>query len=345
MTRQWWIAGLLVACGVTASFGQETKPDTLPKAEAKEAPSARGESPQPDAKSEKSDPSDAPTAEQLQQWIKALVDPKFAARQAASQKLVQAGKPGMEAVAAAAQTDDLELATRCLSVLTDGLNSKAEDVRQTAKSALQTLTMSANKSVAQRARQALESPQLPAVGAGGIPMGARNVQQIQMQVVNGLRTITVKENGSELVIKDNNGKDISVTTTETVNGQKVTQTVTGKDEDDLKKNHPQAHALFQKYTQRNGLQMQFGGNGFGGNILIPQLQARAIRPRMVNPFKAAELFDEIDKLRQKLEASNERLSKEAESEKPNPAELKSISGDIKALTKRLTEIKTELQLP
>jgi hypothetical protein len=155
------------------------------------------------------------------------------------------------------------------------------------------------------------------------------------------------ENGKETVIKDTNGKDISVTTTENVNGQKQTNTVTAKDEEDLKKNHPDAHAIFQKYARGAGgaLRIQInGGNAFGGNILMPALPP-APRRRVVNPFKAAELLDEVEKLRVKLEEANGRLSKAAEAEKPDSGELKKISEEIQSTIKRLAEIKTESQLP
>lgn len=283
---------------------------------------------------------DATSPEQLQEWIKDLVHQKFANRQAASQKLIQAGVPGMEAAAEAAKTEDLELATRCLAVLTEGLNSKEKAVRNSAKKALETLAKSENKSVAQRARQALEASRGLADIPGGFPQ--RNIRQMQVQVINGVRQITVVENGKETVIKDTNGKDITVAVTETVNGQKQTQTVTGKDEEDLKKNHPEAYALLKRYGAGNGVagvQIQFGANPF-----LPG-PPRPFRPRVLNPIKAGELMEEVDQLRQKLEASNERLAKAAASDKPNAADLKTISEEISSITKRLAEIKTESQLP
>ena len=255
----------------------------------------------------------------------------------------------MEVVAGAAQTDDLELATRCLAVLTEGLTSKAPDVQQAARTALQELAKSEKKSVAQRARTALETPAKLTLPAGrGRPGFQGNFQQIAVQVNNGMRTIKVTENGKEVLITDNNGKQITVATTETINGQKVTKSVTGKDEEDLKKNHPDAHALFDKHTKGgNGIQLRFGGNALGNGIILgqPAVQGVINRPRMVNPIKAADAFDEIDKLRQKLDEQNEKLSKAAESEKPDPADLKLISAEIKMLSKRMSEIKTELGLP
>lgn len=342
------LAGLLLLLTAMAVWGQESKPaESAPQAPAKEKDAPQPESVAPDSPTKDAEKAEAATPEQLQQWIKDLVHQKFATRQAASQKLVQAGVPGMEAAAEAAKTEDLELATRCLAVLTEGLTAKVEEVRKAARSALEALAKSENKSVAQRARQALDTPRgLPGIPGGFGPGIGRNFQQIRVQVVNGIREITVIENGKEIVIKDNNGKDISVTVTETVNGQKQSQIYKGKDEDDLKKNHPEGHALFAKYSQggNGGVRIQIGGNAFGGNIFMP-VRPQQVRRRILNPLKAADLFEEIDKLRQKLEEANARLAKAAESEKPDPAELKKISEEIQASTKRLTEIKTESQLP
>lgn len=288
-------------------------------------------------------PAEPPAPEQLQQWTRDLSSPVFAVRQAASQKLVQAGKAGMEQVAITAQTEDLELATRCLAVLAEGLISKAEDVRQAARGALEKLAASDNRSVARRARQALEAP--PKLDGPGQPDVAQNVQQVQVQIINGVREIKVRENDKEVIIKDNNGKDISVTTTELKNGQKVTRTVTGKDEDDLKKNQPEAHAVFEKYRNGgNGMRVQIRMNAvMGQNIIVPGLQRAVMRPAMVPIAKAAELSDELDKIRKQLDDANGRLLKSAESDQPDPADLKTISAQIKQLTRRLGEIKQELE--
>jgi hypothetical protein len=344
MCRQWLLAGLLVGCGISAIWAEDPKTDTPAGPSIQEAAPANDNNPAkpqtpPAVDAEKAGTA---TAEELSQWTQDLVNPKFAVRQAASQKLVQAGKGGMDAAAEAAKTDDLELATRCLSVLTEGLNSKTEEVKQAARTALQNLAKSENKSVAQRAKLALEAP----VGLDAV--GGRNFRQIRVNIVNGAREMNIQENGKQTVIKDNNGKEITVTTTETVNGQKVTKSATGKDAEDLKKNNPDAHAVFEKYAKGgNGAQLQFGINGngvirFGQQIGVP---ARPNRLRIVNPIKAANAFDEIDKLREQLEESNEKLSKAAESDKPDTADLKAISAEIKTLTKRLGEIKTELQIP
>ncbi len=364
------LAGILVILNGVVICAQESQNVALPetpatatpvgeKDSAKPASPTPDTSPQPGENTEKPDPqksdaenTSAATPEQLQQWIKDLVHQKFATRQAASQKLVQAGVTGMEAAAQATQTEDLELATRCLAVLTEGLTSKDKLVRNAANSALETLAKSDNQSVAQRARQALDTPrELPDIPRGlppgfGQNLQMRGIQQIKIHAVKGVREITVTDNGKGIVLKDNNGKDITVTVTETVNGQKQTQTFAGKDEEDLKKNNPLGYALYKKYSRFNangGVQIQIGGNAFGGNLLMPGVPPQL--RRRTNPIKAGALLDEVDQLRQKLEDSNERLEKAANSDKPDSGELKKISQEIKATIKRLAEIKTESQLP
>ncbi len=346
------LAGLLVVLQGVVACAQVTKSVTPPAASAPATPAEEKNSSQPEVvksdtppqPAEQTEQKEAVTPELLQQWIKDLVHQKFATRQGASQKLVQAGVAGMEAAAEAAKTEDLELATRCLAVLTEGLNSKEKTVRDAAKGALETLARSDNKSVAQRARQALDTPRgLPEIPGALALRNGRNFQQIRVQVVNGIngfRELTVQENGKEIVIKENNRKDISVTVTETVNGQKQTQTFKGNNEEELKKNHPEAHALFERYTKGNGaMRIQINGN-----IFVPVMPQQA-RRRILNPIKAADLLDEVEKLRRKLEESNGRLEKAANSDKPDPAELKQISEEIKTSVKRLTEIHSESQLP
>lgn len=341
-----WFVGLFVLFSAVALRAQD--PADVPPAPPKQADRESADAPAADKPADtkpESDKTEPPSSEQLQEWVKELVHQKFATRQAASQKLIQAGVPGMQAAAEAAKTDDLELATRCLSVLTEGLASKSEAVKKAARTSLEELAKSENKSVAQRARQGLEAPvALPQVGIGRPGFA---VQQVRVQVRNGVRELTVIENGKESTISDNNGKDITVTITETVNGQKKTQTYKAKDEEELKKNHPEAHAIYSKYSGGKIGRVQIGGNVFGGNIFgpIPQQQQIRRRPRILNPFKAAELLDEIDKLREKLEGLNERLSKSASADKPDPDELKKISEELKSTTKRLGEIKVESQVP
>ena len=287
------------------------------------------------------------SAEQLAKWIQELVDPKFAIRQLASQKLIEAGAPAMKAVAQAAESKNLELITRCLGVLTEGLSADAEATRASAREGLEKLARSQNNSVAQRAQQSLDTPVGPLPSAvirrgRKVPGGVQVVNNvaIRVQVNNGQREMRIVENGKEVVIKDNNGKDITVTVTETVNGVQNVTTVTAKDVDDLKTNNPDAHAYYARFAKGNGLQFKIGGNP--GNIPAPPVPRL---PRFVNPLKAGDLFDEVDQLRQKLESANSRLEKMSTGEQVKPSDLKVITDEIKQSLKRLAEIKGEAEMP
>jgi hypothetical protein len=296
-----------------------------------------------------------PSAEQVDQWTKDLVDAKFAIRQTASQKLMESGSAGMESVAKAADSQNLELASRCLAILNEGLTLGDASAKKSAREALVLLTKSQNKSVAQRAQQALETPIAPQFGAfppgirrgrGAVP-GVNNRAAIQVQVNNGVREIKVTENDKEIVLKDNNGKDIRVAITETVNGIKKVTTAEGKDPDDLKKNSPEAHAYYEKYNNGNGnvFRVQIGMNAIPGNVGVQERPPVRRLPRLINPIKASGLFEEIEKLRLKIDEANERLAKAADAEQPNGADLKKISEEIKTATKRLAEIKNESMTP
>jgi hypothetical protein len=338
---------------VASAFGQDAKlaaPTTDP---------APAESAQPAAASQNpSNVQPAPvTPEQFEMWIKDLVDPKFAVRQAASGKLIEAGAAGMEAVAKAADSNDLELATRCLAVLSDGLITKDEASKKAARDALKHLVKSENKSVAQRALQALETPAgpLPRViipGPGnrqnrmlaGMAIGNNVKVQISTNQ-NGEREAKITENSKEILIKDTKGKQISVSITETINGMKKVTAATGKDPDDLKQNSPEANGYYEKYCSGNGIRVQIGGNVVAANGRVLAVPAVPPLRRFVNPIKAAGLFEEIETLRQKIDEANDRLQKAIAVEQPNVADLKKISDEIKAATKRLSEIKSESEAP
>jgi len=355
-----WVAGLisLLVASVAAVDEEKSVDSNSPVPQAVPGQAHAGQKPtegegDSSANSKSSSPETTPdAARDLAQLVQDLVDPKFAVRQAASAKLVQSGSAGMNAVAKAAESDDLELTSRCLAVLAEGLSTADETVKKSAREALERLTKSENKSVAKRAQQALEAPLGPLPGAviqgprrGRVGMAAGNNIAIKIAVNNGARELRITENGKEIVITDNNGKEISVTITETLNGMKKVTAATGKDAEELKKNSPEAHAYYERYGKGNGIRIQVNGN-FGAQ---PPQVARRI-PKLINPIKAGNLLEEVDLMRQKLEAANDRLVKIVTADPAEPdgqknEELKKIIDEIKAATNRLAEIKSESEMP
>jgi hypothetical protein len=101
------------------------------------------------------------SAKQIAQWAAQLGDNSFAVRESASEQLVQAGRPAIEAVAAAAMNAErLEVTVRALRILNELALSPDEATARSAKAALGELAGSKRPAVAARARSALRTYQL-----------------------------------------------------------------------------------------------------------------------------------------------------------------------------------------
>lgn len=106
-----------------------------------------------------------PSTQQIAQWIEELGDQSFAARDSASRELVKSGEAAIEAVAAAAVGDSLEVTVRVIRILEE-LSSPADSpAAGSAKQALAKLAASKHPAVALRARMALRASQLRIVAA------------------------------------------------------------------------------------------------------------------------------------------------------------------------------------
>ncbi len=107
------------------------------------------------------------------------------------------------------------------------------------------------------------------LGNGGII--ALNVQinggglQFKAQNVNGRRVIDVTDGDKKIHIENDPQKGIEVVVTEKVDGKEKVNKTTAKNEEDLKKNHPEADKIYQKYSQMGGAQ-NFRIQGFAGGI-------------------------------------------------------------------------------
>lgn len=258
-------------------------------------------------------------AGKIAKWIEDLGSEDFNTRDDASAALSKAGAEAIPALVEAAQEGfGLETPTRAVKILVKFAESDDEPTAKAAKAGLEKLTKSDRKFVARLAESALEepAPQQPVVN----PFGGRIVIQqnaiagngvrIQHRVVNGERTIDVDDNGKKIKITDTNGKDIVVKVEEQVNGQAKTTESKGEDLADLKKKHPDAARLYEKYVGRgNAIQLQFRQ---------ARIQARAlpngqrIVPRARIPFVPRR---DVDQAIEEIDESIEELKKLAEDER------------------------------
>ena len=271
----------------------------------------------------------APEAD-LDLLVKQLDSASFGERQTASNKLNEAGIKAFPALEkAAAATESREVITRAIDILAKGLRSGDEGTRKEAKSALDRLAAGGATSAARRAQEVLKQAETPApqavpgIAPGGIRIGGGNVQiqvqaigggrRVKIQNVNGVKEIEAEENGQKVKISDDPANGIKMEITETKDGKETVKKIEAKNEDDLKKNHPDAHKIYEKYSKQGGVQIQFGGGGIGGPVpALPRIRAfpgRAGGIRLGNPEEDKKQLEGLDGAKKKLEEAAGRLKK------------------------------------
>lgn len=98
--------------------------------------------------------------------------------------------------------------------------------------------------------------------------------QIKTSIVNGARSIEVKNGDEKILINDVNGKNITLKHTRTVDGKEKTDEYKAQDVNDLIKKHPDAAKLYEKYGGANGMLPQIqiqalpNGQRFNGGIQL-----------------------------------------------------------------------------
>lgn len=209
--------------------------------------------------------------------IQQLNDDKFAVRQAATTKLAELGKDVIPDLVAAAQGVHLEITTRALSLLDGFLTSNDAETTAAARNALEQLSSSEHKAASggandllRKYEQEANSPERqfpllqlqPAIGVqrgqfqiqiqGGL--GGRVVRrEIRRQQAGGVTTTKVIDDDTEIEIVEEPGKGIAMEVTTGNAGQRKTQKYKAKNAEELRKAHPEAHGLYQKYANNNAL--------------------------------------------------------------------------------------------
>jgi hypothetical protein len=303
-----------------------------------------------------------PTTEEIDRWVADLESSQFAEREAASQKLVEAGQSALDAVAEVAASGGAESSKRALDILRQQFDSDDEALKAAAKAKLESLAESDNARVARRAKAVLEPPQVAQAAPGGrniqifpgppggiqiqgggirIIGGAPAVRGMRVQVGNGTRNIQVTEGEKKIEIADDGkGANIKIKVTEKVEGKDKTTEYEAKDVDELKKKHPEGAKLFEKYAKGNAaIQIQ------AIPIQPGQLPAR-IRPRFAVPVPVPvedeskkKAVEEIELAQKQLEQALEELKK---LDPNNEDQLKNIQEQIEAATKKLEGAREKL---
>lgn len=285
-------------------------------------------------------PKSAAAVEDIARWVADLDSADFKVRQTATEKLIAAGTAAVAPVVAAAEGESLEVTTRAIEVLKTLADSNDEAVKSAARKGLESLAKSDNRAAARKANAILNPPQPPQPPN---PFGQIQIQAIQIQQAgnrrvkirnaNGQKTIEAEEDGKQVKIEIDPAGAIKMSVTEKVDGQDKTSEYTAKNADELKKNHPDAHKLFEKYNQNNpAIQVQIGGGGVFRGIRPPR------RLRMV----PQETLDEIEAARKELQQTADQMRKLAESAKVPPEEIRALADRLDAAREKLDAARKRL---
>jgi hypothetical protein len=261
---------------------------------------------------EPQDAASPPSSPEIAKWIKDLDSDEFQVRQQASDRLIAAGKQAAAQVAKAAEGDSAEVTARCLDVLGKLLRSADGETKAEAKKALEGLSQSKNTAVARQA-QALVNPgkvaswppappPAPGAGPGAVPrviIGGIGVagpgMRVSTKTIDGHKTIEAEEAGKKTKIEESAKGEIKVEITEALDGKDKVSKYEAKDAEELKKKHPEVHALYEKYSKfAPGVAVRFGigpGGLPGGAIPGGIAPARPFRVGVV-PQKALDQIEE-----------------------------------------------------
>jgi hypothetical protein len=218
-------------------------------------------------------PAQAPSGDEIAQWIRQLDADEFSAREAAQAKLAAAGKAAVAELAKAAVGDSLEVTVRAIDVLKKLYQSSDQATRDAAKEALEKMAKSDRPAAARRAEQILKpapKPTDPNMGGlffgGGMgvvqgniqvmAVGGGGIKKMSVKTVNGVRDIEAEENGKTVKIHDDPQQGIKIEATSKKDGKDVTEKYEAKDADELKKKHPEGYKLYEQYGKNQGGQVQ-----------------------------------------------------------------------------------------
>lgn len=201
------------------------------------------------------------------------------AQSTAAAKLLKIGAPAVAPLAEAAEVDDQQVVTRCFDILGRLYASDDQKTVEAAEAALQKLSKSNIRIAAVRAlttlrlKKKLQEREARLKAAGAAPAIPQLRPQANMQIqigggvqthsttidATGKRTTHAKNATEEVEITDTKGKSIEVKHTRQVDGQEKTTEYKADDLADLKKKHPEAAKLFEKYVAGNNIVIGGGG--------------------------------------------------------------------------------------
>jgi S-adenosylhomocysteine hydrolase len=235
----------------------------------------------------------------VKRLVEQLDEPNFADRQAASQRLSEAGSAAFAELEHAAATGSREASGRAIDILRLHFERGDDNVKQAARSVLERLAKGDDPRSAQLAGEALNPSKPPAAAVGGvfgapavrlanIRVAARpainvrvNGRRVHVRTGGGTKEITVEENGKKTYIREQAGQPIKLEITETKDGKETVEKFEVKDLQELKTKHADAHKMYEQYSAgAGGIRINVGIPAAGGNP-VPVIPATG------NPAAAA----------------------------------------------------------
>jgi hypothetical protein len=247
--------------------------------------------------------------------VRDLSNDDYDVRKAAAERLLQAGPAAADAVARAADSDDIELPRRCVELLGRMLHSGDEKTEAAAGAALKRLTKSDRDFLAKSASQTLEGP-APQVGpagpiravgpraqiqVGGIVLKGGHIS-ISRRVTNGKQQTEVKTDEQTIRIQDDNGKDIHIEITQTApdaDGNPATETkeYRAKDLAELREKDPDTAKIYER----------FGGGRFGAVRIGAKIGGRAVARPVAPAAQKKALQQQVEQLGQTIKRYEQRV--------------------------------------
>jgi hypothetical protein len=192
--------------------------------------------------------------EQIAELVRRLDHDEFAERQAATQKLTEAGTRALPQLEIAAAGGNREASRRALEIVKQHFHKGDTAIRIEARETLARLAKNENKAIALRAndvinpvRSSMLPPgfQLPNARMGGLP--PQFTRTVTSHESNGRREVDVKENGRRTRILTLPSGQIQLEFTEPINGRDVTRKINAKDFGDLRQKDAEAAQVYELY--------------------------------------------------------------------------------------------------
>jgi hypothetical protein len=204
-----------------------------------------------------------PAIGQIASLIEQFNHPEFGQRQSASQQLEEAGSAALAHLETAVAAGSREASNRSLDILKRHFQSGSDELKLAAREALQRLAQNSSPSMAQRARNVLNPPQIAATTTpvrfqpaippqinlfgGPAPANPAAFRRISVSDINGRKVIDIDDRERHVIMETAPAGGIQVAVTDKQNRRNPMRKLEAKDLDDLKRKDAELGRLFEQH--------------------------------------------------------------------------------------------------